>query len=56
MQLKCTKKICAVYREGAVTDQGVKNGLWGFVLQISDWMMLHGWVDQLKLIEMKLKH
>ena len=21
MQLKCKKKICAVYREGAVTDQ-----------------------------------
>ena len=28
----------------------VKSGLWSFVLEISCWTMLHGWVDQLKLV------
>ena len=28
----------------------VKSGLPSFVLEISHWTMLHGWVDQLKLI------
>ena len=33
----------------------VKNGFWSFVLKISLWMMVHGWVDQLKLIEIILR-
>ena len=37
------KKICAVYGEGAVTDQTCQNGLRSFVLEIC-WTMLHGWV------------
>ena len=49
------KKICAVYGEGAVTDQTCKSGLRSFVLEISCWMILHGRVDQLKLIAIKPK-
>ena len=49
------KKICAVYGEGAVTDRTCQSGLRSFVLEISRWMMLHGRVDQLKLIEIKSK-
>ena len=29
----------------------VKSGLQSFMLEISRWTMLHGWVDQLKLID-----
>ena len=39
------KKICAVYGDGAVTEC-IKSGLQSFVLEISCWMLLHGWVDQ----------
>ena len=49
------KKICAVYGDGAVTDQTCQSGLQSFALQISCWTMLHGWVDQLKLIVIKSK-
>ena len=45
------KKICAVYEEGAVTDQKCQK--W-FVK--SRWMMLHGQVDQLKLKAITLGH
>ena len=31
------------------------SGLWSFVLEISCWMMLHSWVDQLKLTVIKLR-
>ena len=34
----------------------VKSGLWSFVLEISRWMMLQGWVNQLKLIAVKSRH
>ena len=30
-------------------------GLWSFVLEISCWMTLHSWVDQLKLTVIKLR-
>ena len=53
------KKTCTVYGEGAVTDRldkGVKSGLQSFILEISCWRMLHNQVDQLKLIELKLRH
>ena len=53
MQLKCTKRIYAVYGEGAMTDQTC---LQSFVLEISHWMMFHGGVDQLKLTETKLRY
>ena len=33
----------------------VKSGLQSFVLEISHWAMLHGQVDQLKLIAIKSK-
>ena len=32
---KMQKKICAVYGEGAVTDQTCQKGLWSFMLEIS---------------------
>ena len=51
------KLICEVYEEGAVTDEHVESGLWSLGLEISLWtMMLHSGVDQLKLIEIKLRH
>ena len=50
--LKRKKKICALYGEGAVTDQTCQSGLRSFVLEISCWTMLHGQVDQLKLLEL----
>ena len=53
MQLKHIQKICAVYREGAVTDQMCQSGLRSSVLEISWWTMLHGQVDQLKLAAIK---
>ena len=34
----------------------VKSGLRNFMLKISHWMMLHGRVDQLKLVVIKLRH
>ena len=34
----------------------VKSGLWSFMLEISCWTMLHGRVDQLKLIAIKSRH
>ena len=55
MQLKCKKKICAVYGEGAVIKR-VEGGLQSFMLEMSCWMMFHSRVDQLKLIAIKLRH
>ena len=34
----------------------VKSSLQNFVLEISQWVMLHGQVDHLKLIAIKLRH
>ena len=59
MQLKSKKKkkICAVYREGAVTDQKCQNWFIKFVREIPSWTMLHSQAaDQLKLIVIKLIH
>ena len=46
------QKICAVYGEGAVTDQSVKS----FMLVISHWMMLHSSINQWKFVAIKLRH
>ena len=54
--METQKKICAVYGEGAVTDGMCRNGLQSFMLEISHWTMLHGRVDQLKLIAIKSRH
>ena len=57
MQLKRKKSF--VYGEGAVTDQTCQKWFaknhWRFVLEISHWTILHGGVDQLKLIKIKSK-
>ena len=50
------KEMRAVYGEGAVTDWMCQLGLWSFVLVISRWTMLHGWVDQVELIAIKSRH
>ena len=34
----------------------VKRGFQSFMLEISHWMMLRGWVSQLKLIGIKIRH
>ena len=46
-------KICAVCGEGAVTASMCLKWCASFKLQISHWMMLHGRVDQVKLIVIK---
>ena len=56
MKLKYKKISCAVYGEGAVTDEHVKSGLQSFMLEIFLWTMLHSQVDQLKFIAIKLRH
>ena len=48
------KMICAVYGEGAVTDQTCQRGLRSFMLEMSHWTMLRGWADHLKLRAIKL--
>ena len=50
------KKICAMYGEGAATDQTCQSGLQSFLPEISRWTMLHGRVDQLKVIAIKSRH
>ena len=51
------KKICAVYGEGAVTDRTCQKWFAKFHAgDFSNWMMLHGRVDQLKLIMIKSRH
>ena len=47
------KKIVQCVEKVLWLIEHVKSGLRSFVLQISCWMMLHGWVDQLKLIAIK---
>lgn len=37
------------------TMKYVKSGLPGFMLEISHWMILYGWVDTWKLIVIKIK-
>ena len=34
----------------------VKSGLQSFMLEISVWMMLHGWIEQLKLLVIRSRH
>ena len=50
------ENICVVYEKGAVTDRPCQSGFQSFMLQISWWTMLHGWVDQVRLIAIKLRH
>ena len=46
-----------MYGEGAVTGQMCQKWLIeGFMLGIFCWMILQGWVDQLKSIVIKLRH
>ena len=52
------KKICAVYGEGVVTDQTCQKWFAKFCAGdfSRSWTMLHGRVDQLKLIGIKSRH
>ena len=50
------KKICAVYREGAVSDWMCQRALRSFVLEISPWTTLHCHVDQFKSIGISSRH
>ena len=48
------KKICAVYREGAMTDQTCQKWFVKFHAEdFSYWTTLQSWVDQLKLTAIK---
>ena len=51
-----THTLCSVWRRCCDQLECVKSGLWSSVLEISCWMMLHSWVDQLKLIAIKSRH
>ena len=48
------KEIYTVYREGAVTDKTCQKCIANLMLEISFWMMFHGWVDQFKLDQIKI--
>ena len=50
------KKICAVCGEGAVADQTCQKWFAKFCAGHFSLMMLHGLVDQLKLIVIKSRH
>ena len=50
------KKVCAVYGFVLWLIERVKSGLQSFMLKISRWTMLHGRVDQLKLIVIKWRN
>ena len=55
-QLRCNKRFVQCMEKVLWLIKHVKSGLWSFVLEISCWMVIHGWVDQLKLRVIKLKH
>ena len=55
-QLKCKKKICAVYGEGAVTDQTCQTWFAKFHAGVFSLDNAPGRSDQLKLIAIKLRH
>ena len=50
------KQICAVYGKGPMTDETCQK--WFVKFHAGDFLrtMLHSWVDQLKLITIKLRH
>ena len=50
------KEICAVYREGAVTDLTCQKWFAKFHAGYFLLEMLHGWVDQLKLVAIKSRY
>ena len=50
------KTICAVFGEGAVTDRMCQKWFAKFCVGDFSPMVLHGWVDQLKLIAIKPRH
>ena len=52
--IETLKKICAVHGESTVTDQMCQKQT--FMPEISQWMMLHGQVEQLKLIVIKSRY
>ena len=56
MQPKIQKKIVQCVEKMLWLIEHVKSGLQSFVLEISCWMMLHGLIDQLKLIVTKSRH
>ena len=47
------KKICSVYREGAMTDQIRQKWFVKFHAGDCCWTTLHGWVEKLKQIAIK---
>ena len=50
------KEICTVYGEGAMTDQLCQKWFMKFALEIFRGTMLHGLLDPLKFIVIKLRH
>ena len=56
MHLKPTKNFVQHMETVLWLIEHVKSSLWSFVLQISHWMVLHGPVDQLKLMAIKSRH
>ena len=56
MQLKRKKRFVQCMEKVLWLIERVKSGLQSFVLAISRWTLLHGQVDQFKLIKIKSKH
>ena len=56
MQLKCKKKICAVYGEAAVTDRMCQKWFAKFHAGDFSQTMLHSRVGQLQLVAIKSRH
>ena len=56
MQLKCKKRFVRCMEKVLWLTKRVESGLWSSILEMSVWTMLHGQVDQLKLIAIKSRH
>ena len=49
MQLKHTQRFVQCMEKVLWLTECVKSGLWGFILEISDWLMLNSQVDPLEI-------
>ena len=56
MQLKSKKILCSIWRRCCDWLNVSKVVFWSFAMEISHCMVHHSWVDQLKLLAIKLKH
>ena len=53
---KCLQRFVQCMEQVLRLIRHVKSGFRSFVLGISSWTMLYGWVNQLKLVEIKSRY